>query len=71
MRSVLVIIGIVLVAAGIYAAAGQASYKTNKDVLKVGGAGISVQESHGVPAWAGAIGIVVGGVLIFAGARRP
>lgn len=70
MRTALIVIGIVLVALGIYVAAGQASYRTNNDVLKVGGVGVSVKESHGVPPWTGAIGIVAGGILIAAGARR-
>lgn len=64
-----IIVGIILIAAGIYVAAGQASYKTNRDVLKIGGLEASVKESHVVPPWAGAVAIVVGGVLVFAGMR--
>lgn len=70
MRTALVVIGIVLIALGIYVAAGQASYRTKDDVLKVGGVGVAVNQSHHVPAWTGAIGIAVGGVLIAAGARQ-
>ncbi|MGH9409528.1 MAG: hypothetical protein ACRD1V_08740 [Vicinamibacterales bacterium] len=70
MRALLLVIGIVLVALGIFAAVGQASFHTNKDVLKVGGMDVSVKEPHAVPPWTGAIGIVVGGALIIAGARR-
>jgi hypothetical protein len=64
-----VIVGIILVIAGIYVAAGQASYTSNKEVLKIGGLEASVKESHVVPPWAGAIGIVAGGLLVFAGMR--
>ena len=64
-----VIVGIILIAIGIYVVAGQASYKTNREVLKIGGLEASVKESHLVPQWAGAIAIVVGGVLVFAGMK--
>ena len=66
-----VIAGILLIAAGIYIAAGQASYQSNKEVLKIGGLEASVKETHVVPAWAGVIGIVAGGGLVFVGLRRP
>jgi hypothetical protein len=64
-----VIVGIILIAAGIYVAAGQASYKTDKEVLKIGGLEASVKESHVVPPWTGAVAIAVGGALVFAGMR--
>jgi hypothetical protein len=64
-----VIVGIILIAAGIYVAAGQASYSSNKDVLKIGGLEASVKESHVVPPWVGAVGMVAGGLLVFAGLR--
>ena len=64
-----VIVGIILVAAGIYVVAGQASYKSNREVLKIGGLEASVKESHVIPPWTGAIAIVAGGVLVFAGMR--
>ena len=69
MKTVLIVIGVLLIAAGIYVVAGQASYKSNKDVLDIGGLKASVQESHPVPVWAGAIGIVAGAGLMVAGAR--
>ncbi|HMC78498.1 MAG TPA: hypothetical protein VKH34_15220 [Vicinamibacterales bacterium] len=63
------IAGIVLIAIGIYVVAGQASYKSDKEVLKIGGLAASVTESRSIPPWAGAIAIAVGGVLVFAGLR--
>jgi hypothetical protein len=65
-----VIAGVILIAAGIYVVAGQASYKTSRDVLKIGGLEASVKESHVIPPWTGGIAIVAGGLLIFAGAGR-
>jgi uncharacterized membrane protein len=64
-----VIAGVILIAIGIYVVAGQASYKSDREVLKIGGIEASVKESHLVPQWAGAIAIVVGGVLVFAGMK--
>ena len=61
--------GIVLIAIGIYVVAGQASYKSDKEVLKIGWLAASVTESRSIPPWAGAIAIAGGGVLVFAGLR--
>jgi hypothetical protein len=63
------IVGVILILAGIYVVAGQASYKSDREVLKIGGLEASVKESHLVPQWAGAIAIVAGSVLAFAGLR--
>jgi hypothetical protein len=63
------IVGLLFIAAGIYIVAGQASYKTDREVLKIGGLEASVKESRAVPPWAGVIAIVAGGVMVFAGLR--
>lgn len=70
MRAALVIIGILLFVAGVFVTAGEASYKSRNDVLKVGGVGVSVTQSHQVPVWAGGIAIGLGGILIIAGIKR-
>ena len=64
-----VIIGVLLIAAGIYVVAGQASYKSDREVLKIGGLEASIKESRLVPPWTGAVAIALGGVLVFAGMR--
>ena len=64
-----VIIGVILIAAGIYVVAGQASYKSDREVLNIGGIQASIKESHLVPPWAGAVAIAAGGLLVFAGMR--
>jgi hypothetical protein len=63
------IVGVILLLAGIYVAAGQATYKSDREVLKIGGLEASVKESHMVPQWIGAVGIVAGGLLVLAGMR--
>lgn len=64
-----VIVGIVLIAAGIFVVAGQAKYSSDREVVKIGGLEASVKETRLVPPWAGAVAIAVGGVLVFAGLR--
>jgi len=70
MKAVVVLVGFVIFALGVYIATGQAQYKTSKDVLNVGGLKASVQESHPVPAWSGAIAIAAGAAIVFVGLRR-
>ena len=64
------IVGILFIAAGIYIVAGRASYKTDREVVRIGGLEASVKESHAVPPWAGGIAIVAGGVMVAAALRR-
>jgi uncharacterized membrane protein len=64
-----IIVGIILIAAGIYVVAGQGSYSRDREVVKVGGFEASITESRLVPPWTGAIAIAIGGVLVFAGLR--
>ena len=63
------IVGIILIAAGIYVVAGQGSYSRNREVLKIGGLEASVKESRLIPPWTGAAAIAAGGLLVFAGLR--
>jgi hypothetical protein len=69
MKAGIIIVGIILIAAGIYVLAGQASYKSDREVLKVGGFEASIKESRPVPPWTGAVAVVVGGLLVAAGMR--
>ena len=64
-----VIIGIILIAAGIYVVAGQGSYSRNREVVKIGGLEASIKESRLIPPWTGGVAIAVGGLLVFAGMR--
>src|ERR1043166_8242378 len=65
-----VILGVVLIALGAWAATGNASYKTKRDVVTVGDFKASVREEHTVPPWVGYVGIGAGILVLMASVRR-
>lgn len=67
MRAGLIVIGIVLLAAGIWITAGNGSYKQTDTVAKLGSAQISATHDKAIPQWVGIAGIVIGGVLAIGG----
>ena len=67
MRAGLIIVGIILLAAGIWIVAGHASYQTTDTLLQVGSAKITATHDKGVPQWIGIAGIAVGGLLAIGG----
>ncbi|HEY8585840.1 MAG TPA: hypothetical protein VIL60_03825 [Rhodanobacter sp.] len=67
MRTGLIIVGILLIAAGIWVVAGHASYQDTDTLLQVGSAKITATHDKGVPQWVGIAGIVVGGLLAVGG----
>ncbi|AGG87507.1 MULTISPECIES: hypothetical protein [Rhodanobacter] len=67
MRAGLIIVGIILVAAGIWVVAGHASYQDTDTLLQVGSARITATHEKGVPQWIGIAGIVVGALLAVGG----
>ena len=67
MRAGLVIIGIILLVAGIWVIAGNGSYKQTETLAQLGSAKIEATHSKSVPQWVGIAGIVVGGLLIVGG----
>ena len=67
MRAGLVIIGIILLVAGIWVVTGHASYQDTDTLLQVGSARITATHDRAVPQWIGIAGIVVGGLLAVGG----
>jgi hypothetical protein len=65
-----VIIGVILIALGGWAASGNASYKTKRDVLKVGELEASVREEHVVPSWVGYLAIAAGVLVLVTSFKR-
>lgn len=66
----LTLAGMVLVAAGLFVTLRGASYRTDRSVFKVGEFEATVQEERRIPAWAGAVVVIGGVLLILAGRRR-
>jgi len=67
MRAGLIIAGIILLIAGIWVVAGNASYKQTDTVVQLGSAKLTATHDKSVPAWLGIAGIVVGGLLLVGG----
>lgn len=67
MRAGLIIVGIILLVAGIWIVSGHASYQDTDTLLQVGSAKITATHDKGVPQWVGIAGIVVGGLMAVIG----
>ncbi|WP_447737084.1 hypothetical protein [Rhodanobacter soli] len=67
MRTGLIIVGIILVAVGIWIVAGDASYQDTDTLLQVGSAKVTATHDKGVPQWIGIAGIVIGALLAIGG----
>ncbi|HWX66759.1 MAG TPA: hypothetical protein VNZ27_10085 [Rhodanobacter sp.] len=67
MRAGLIIVGIILLVAGIWIVSGHASYQGTDTLLQIGSAKITATHDKGVPQWIGIAGIVVGGLLAVGG----
>jgi drug/metabolite transporter (DMT)-like permease len=66
----LTLVGILLLALGVFILSRGMSYKSKDEVLKVGDLKASVTEKHAVPTWVGGLAIVAGVVLIAGGMKR-
>jgi hypothetical protein len=67
MRAVLIILGIILLAGGIWAIFGHGSYQTTDTLVQIGSAKVTATHDKAIPQWAGIAGIVVGAVLALGG----
>lgn len=70
MRIGLLIVGIVLLVAGIWVVAGGGSYQDTDTVAQVGSAKLTATHDKAIPQWAGIAGIVVGGLIAIGGLSR-
>jgi hypothetical protein len=64
------LVGLLLVAAGLFVAVRGATYRGDRSVFKLGEIEATIQEERAVPAWAGALGVIAGVLLILADRRR-
>lgn len=67
MRIAAIVVGVILLAAGIWVVVGNGNYKSTDTVMKIGSASIEATHDKAIPQWAGIAGIVVGGVLVIGG----
>jgi hypothetical protein len=67
MRAALIVIGILLLAAGIWIVLGHGSYQQTDTLLQVGSAKVTATRDKALPSWLGVAGIVVGGLLALGG----
>lgn len=69
MRS-MIILGALLLAAGLYVAINGASFTTNETVLKAGPLEANMKRQQTIPPWVGAVAILGGVGLIAVGFRK-
>jgi hypothetical protein len=67
MRAGLIVVGIILVAAGIWVTIGNGSYQKTDTVASIGSAKIEATHDKSIPQWVGIAGIVIGGIVAVAG----
>lgn len=67
MRAGLIVVGVILLVAGIWITLGNASYKQTDTVAQLGPAKLEATHEKAVPQWLGIAGIVVGGLLAVGG----
>jgi hypothetical protein len=65
------ILGAILILGGLFVVIKSPSYSSDKSVLKIGGVEAKVSQQQAIPPWVGGAGVVVGVILIVAGARKP
>jgi hypothetical protein len=67
MRAALIIIGILLLAGGIYITLGHGSYQQTDTLVQIGSAKVTATHDKSLPQWTGIAGIVIGAVLALGG----
>lgn len=67
MRAVLILLGLALLAGGVWVLVGNGSYQTTDTLVQIGSAKITATHDKAIPQWAGIAGVVVGAVLALGG----
>ncbi|MBB3226134.1 hypothetical protein FHW69_000724 [Luteibacter sp. Sphag1AF] len=70
MRIGLIVVGLILVAAGIWITVGGGSYRDTNTVAQIGSAKITATHDKAIPQWVGIAGIVIGGLVAVGGIAR-
>jgi hypothetical protein len=64
------VLGVLLIAGGLYVLLKSPTYSSDKSLFKVGQVEARVREDHEIPPWVGGATVAAGLVLVVAGARR-
>jgi len=67
MRAGLIIVGLILLGAGLWVVFGHGSYSQTDTLVQVGSAKLTATHDKSIPEWAGVAGIVAGVVLALGG----
>jgi drug/metabolite transporter (DMT)-like permease len=67
---ILQVLGIILIAGGLFILIKGPSYSSDKSLFKIGDVEAKVSQDHTIPPWAGGAALVAGVVLVVAGARK-
>jgi drug/metabolite transporter (DMT)-like permease len=67
---ILQVLGVILIAGGLFILIKGPSYSSDKSLFKIGDVEAKVSQDHVIPPWAGGAALVAGVVLIVAGARK-
>jgi hypothetical protein len=70
MRAGLIVVGVILLAAGIWVVVGHGSYTDTSTVAQIGSAKLTATHDRAIPSWVGIAGIVLGGLLAVGGIAR-
>jgi hypothetical protein len=64
------VVGVLLIAGGLYVLLKSPTYSSDKSLFKVGQVEARVREDHEIPPWVGGAAVAAGLVLVVVGARR-
>jgi uncharacterized membrane protein YphA (DoxX/SURF4 family) len=67
MRTLLFVIGLLLLVGGLWVVFGHGSYSQTDTVFQIGSAKLTATHDKTVPSWVGISGIVVGALLVLGG----
>ncbi|TCV96053.1 hypothetical protein EC912_102402 [Luteibacter rhizovicinus] len=70
MRIGLIVIGLIILAAGIWVVVGNGSYSATDTLAQIGSAKITATHDKAIPQWVGIAGIVIGGLVAVGGFVR-
>jgi hypothetical protein len=64
------ILGVILIAGGLFILIKAPTYSSEKSVFKLGDAEMKVAQDHTIPTWVGGASLAAGVLLVVAGARK-